>query len=265
MGPEYENLLFQKTGGVADVAFNRPASANAINLEMARDLCDAIRICAEDPGIRAVVLRGEGGFFCAGGDLKAFGAQSPAQLPGYLERVTHFLHRAVATFTHMSSPIIATVHGSAAGAGFSIACACDFLIAEKSAKFTMAYTKAALTPDGSSTYFLPRIVGQRKALELAILNPVLSADEAYALGIVTRVVPDGEAVAAATAIATELAAGPTGAYGGVKRLLLASAHNALDTQMSREAEWLISRSRTKDAREGIAAFIAKRAPKFSGD
>ena len=265
MGPEYENLLFQKTGGVADVAFNRPASANAINLEMARDLCDAIRICAEDPGIRAVVLRGEGGFFCAGGDLKAFGAQSPAQLPGYLERVTHFLHRAVATFTHMSSPIIATVHGSAAGAGFSIACACDFLIAEKSAKFTMAYTKAALTPDGSSTYFLPRIVGQRKALELAILNPVLSADEAYALGIVTRVVPDGEAVAAATAIATDLAAGPTGAYGGVKRLLLASAHNALDTQMSREAEWLISRSRTKDAREGIAAFIAKRAPKFSGD
>jgi len=265
VGPEYENLLFQKTGGVADVAFNRPASANAINLDMARDLCDAIRICAEDPGIRAVVLRGEGSLFCAGGDLKAFGAQLPAQLPGYLERVTHFLHRAVATFTHMSSPIIATVHGSAAGAGFSIACACDFVIAEKSAKFTMAYTKAALTPDGSSTYFLPRIVGQRKALELAILNPVLSADEAYALGIVTRVVPDGEAVAAATAIATELAAGPTGAYGGVKRLLLASAHNALDTQMSREAEWLISRSRTKDAREGIAAFIAKRAPKFSGD
>lgn len=139
------------------------------------------------------------------------------------------------------------------------------MIAEKSAKFTMAYTKAALTPDGSSTYFLPRIVGYRRATELAILNPILSADEAHALGIVTRVVPDGEAVAAATAMATELAAGPTGAYGGVKRLLLASAHNTLETQMSRESEWLSSRSRTKDAREGISAFLAKRTPKFSGD
>ena len=263
--PEYENMLFEKIGGVAGVAFNRPESANAINLDLARDLCDAIRICAEDPGIRAVVLRGEGRFFCAGGDLKDFGAQPPAQLPGYLERVTHFLHRAVATFTHMSSPIIAAVHGSAAGAGFSLACACDFVIAEKSAKFTMAYTKAGLTPDGSSTYFLPRIVGQRKALELAVLNPILSADEAYALGIVTRVVPDGQAAAFATAMATELAAGPTGAYGGVKRLLLASADNPLETQMARETEWLISRSKTKDAHEGIAAFLTKRTPKFSGD
>lgn len=265
MSPEYDNLLFEKIGEVASVSFNRPASANSINLDMARDLCDAIRICAEDPGIRAVVLHGEGRFFCSGGDLKDFAAQPAGQLPGYLERVTHFLHRAVATFTHMSSPIIAAVHGSAAGAGFSIACACDFVIAEKSAKFTMAYTHAALTPDGSSTYFLPRIVGQRKALELAISNPVLNADEACALGIVNRVVPDGEVVAASTAMATELAAGPTGAFGGVKRLLLASAHNSLDTQMSREAEWIISRSRTKDAREGIAAFLAKRAPKFSGD
>lgn len=179
MAPEYKNLLFAKTGFVADVAFNRPASANAINLDLAREFSDAIRTCAEDPAIRAVVLRGEGKLFCAGGDLRDFGARAPAELPGYLERVTHFLHRAVATFAHMSSPIIAAVHGSAAGAGFSIACACDFVVAAESAKFTMAYTRAGLTPDGSATYFLPRIVGQRKALELAISNPILSADEAH--------------------------------------------------------------------------------------
>lgn len=262
---EYSNLLFEKSGNVADVVFNRPNAANAINLDLAREFSDAIRICAEDPAIRAVVLRGAGKLFCAGGDLRDFSTQSPALLPGYLERVTHFLHRAITTFAHMSSPIVAAVHGSAAGAGFSIACACDFVVAAESAKFTMAYTKAALTPDGSATYFLPRIVGYRKALELAISNTVLSADEAQALGIVTRVVPDSDVIAAATAMATELAAGPTGAYGGVKRLLLASSSNSLEAQMAREAEWLSSMAKTKDAREGIAAFLAKRAPKFGGD
>ncbi|HVA81894.1 MAG TPA: enoyl-CoA hydratase-related protein [Candidatus Binataceae bacterium] len=262
---DYQNLLFEKKGNVADVVFNRPHAANTINLDLAREFSDAIRICAEDPTIRAVVLRGEGKLFCAGGDLKDFGTQPSAQLPGYLERVTHFLHRAITTFAHMSSPIVAAVHGSAAGAGFSLVCACDFVIAAKSAKFTMAYTNAALTPDGSSTYFLPRIVGYKRALELSTLNPVLSADEAFALGLVTRVVPDSDVVSAATAMATQLAAGPTGAYGGVKRLLLASANNSLETQMSREAEWLSSMSKTRDAREGIAAFLAKRTPKFSGD
>jgi len=262
---EYQNLLFEIRGNVADVVINRPHAANSINLDLARELSDAIRICSEEPRIRAVVLRGEGKLFCAGGDLKAFGAQPPAQLPGHLERVTHFLHRAITTLAHMSSPIVAAVHGSAAGAGFSLVCACDFVIAAESAKFTMAYTNTALTPDGSSTYFLPRIVGYKKALELSISNPTLSADEAQALGIVTRVVPDGDLVSAATALATELATGPTGAYGGVKRLLLASANNTLEAQMSREAEWLSSMSKTRDAREGIAAFLAKRTPKFSGD
>jgi len=147
-------------------------------------------------------------FFCAGGDLKSFAGKSETDLPRYLEEVTSHLHRAVSMLARTRSPVVAAVHGSAAGAGFSLVCAVDFVIATESAKFTMAYTKAGLTPDGSSTFYLPRIVGPRRAIELAILNPVLTAKEALDLGIVTRMVPDTDLVATATAFAEELATGP---------------------------------------------------------
>ena len=262
---EYETLTFETRNNVAHITFNRPEGANAINLDLARDFSDAIRRCDEDPAVRAVVLSGNGKLFCAGGDLKSFAAQDPSELPTHLREVTHFLHGAIATFAHMSSPVIAAVHGSAAGAGFSLACACDFVFAAESAKFTMAYIKAGLTPDGSASYFLPRIVGYRRALELAIMNPVLTAAQAKELAIVTRVVPDAELLAQVTAFAEELAAGPTLAFGGVKRLLLDSANNKLETQMAHETDWISQMARTKDGREGIAAFVAKRPAKFSGE
>jgi 2-(1,2-epoxy-1,2-dihydrophenyl)acetyl-CoA isomerase len=165
----------------------------------------------------------------------------------------------------MNSPLIAAVQGSAAGAGFSIVCACDFVIAAESARFTMAYTRAGLTPDGSSTYFLPRIVGYAKALDLFVRNGVLSAREAADLGIVTRVVPDADLRTEAEKFAAELADGPTMAFGGVKRLLLDSANNTLDAQMARETEWIVDVCQSRDAREGMAAFLAKRPPKFVGE
>ena len=262
---EYSTLLFEKHNNVAHITFNRPEAANGINLELARDFSDAIRRSEEDPAVRAVLLSGTGKMFCAGGDLKAFAAQPPNDLPAYLREVTRFLHGAIATFAHMSSPVIAAVHGSAAGAGFSLACASDFVFAAESAKLTMAYSRAGLTPDGSSTYFLPRIVGYRRALEMAINNPILSAAQARDLAIVTQVVPDAELLEKARAFAEQLAAGPTLAFGGIKRLLLEAANNQLEIQMARETDWISQMARTRDGREGIAAFVAKRAPKFVGE
>jgi 2-(1,2-epoxy-1,2-dihydrophenyl)acetyl-CoA isomerase len=261
----YQTLNFEVRGHVAHITFNRPDSANSLNLDLARELSDAARRSSESPDVRAVLLSGAGRMFCAGGDLKSFAAESPGELPGYLERVTHFLHKAISTFAHMNSPVVAAVQGSAAGAGFSIVCACDFVLAAESARFTMAYTRAGLTPDGSSTYFLPRIVGYRKALDLFVRNAALSAREAADINIVTRVVPDAELMVEAEKFAAELADGPTMAVGGVKRLLLDSANNTLDAQMARETEWIVDVCQSRDAREGMAAFLAKRPPKFTGE
>jgi 2-(1,2-epoxy-1,2-dihydrophenyl)acetyl-CoA isomerase len=262
---EYANLVFEIRNHVGHITFNRPQAANAIDLGMARDFRDAIRRCEENPGVRALLLSGNGNLFCAGGDLKAFAAQPATELPSYLREVTHFLHSAISTFAHMSSPVISAVHGSAAGAGFSLACASDFVFAAESAKFTLAYSRAGLTPDGSATYFLPRIVGFRRALELAIINPVLTAEEARRLAIVTRVVPDGQLLEEARAFAEQLAAGPTLAFGGVKRLLLDSVANKLETQMAIETDWISQMARTRDGREGIEAFVGKRVAQFKGE
>jgi 2-(1,2-epoxy-1,2-dihydrophenyl)acetyl-CoA isomerase len=261
----YSNLILEVKNAVAHITLNRPNDANGINLELADELDDAARKCDTNPTVRAVLISGAGKFFCAGGDLKTFASKSETDLPRYLEEVASHLHRAVSRLARMRSPVTAAVHGSAAGAGFSLACAVDFVIAAESAKFTMAYTKAGLTPDGSSTFYLPRIVGPRRAIELAILNTVLTTKQALDLGIVTRMVPDAELPARSIEFAEELATGPTQAYRGIKRLLIDSAVAGLEEQMGRETETLCSAAWTKDAREGIAAFVAKRAPKFTGE
>jgi 2-(1,2-epoxy-1,2-dihydrophenyl)acetyl-CoA isomerase len=259
----YETIDLSVREGVAHLTLNRPDAANSITAELARDLMYATLQCDEDPAVRAVVLAGAGRMFCGGGDLKTFGGKG-AELPHYLKEVTTFLHAAVSRLTRMNAPVIAAVHGSAAGAGMSLACAADFVLAAEGAKFTMAYTRAGLTPDGSSTYFLSRIVGLRRALDLALTSRVLSAAEAMQLGIVTRVVPEGRLLDEAGALAAELAAGPTLALGATKRLLHAGWDGTLETQMELETRTIADIARTHDAREGIAAFVAKRPPRFTG-
>jgi 2-(1,2-epoxy-1,2-dihydrophenyl)acetyl-CoA isomerase len=260
----FNTIQFAIRDHVASIVLNRPDAANALNLELAIELRDACRRCAFDPDVRAVVISGAGRMFCAGGDLKSFAAQPEAELPSHLEHVTLHLHQAISHLARMNAPVIAAVHGSAAGAGLSLVCACDFAIATESAKFTMAYTRAGLTPDGSSTYFLPRIVGTRRTLELAITNRVLTAAEAASLGIVTRVVPDASLMEEAGKLAAQLAAGATLAFGGVKRLVADTFNHTLESQMAVETHKIAGIARTHDAREGIAAFLAKRPPKFSG-
>ena len=204
---DYSTLLFDVRNNVAYVTLNRPEAANALNAELAHDLMEVSLRCEEDPSVRAVLINAAGKLFCAGGDLKSFAAQPKEMLPTYFKKVTFSLHKAISRFNRMKAPVVMAIQGAAGGAGMSLACAGDIVIAAESAKFTMAYTRAGLTPDGSSTYFLPRIVGLRRAMDLALTNRVLSAREAHEMGIVTRVVPDAELMATAEGLAQGLRPG----------------------------------------------------------
>jgi 2-(1,2-epoxy-1,2-dihydrophenyl)acetyl-CoA isomerase len=210
-----------------------------------------------------VVLTGAGRMFCAGGDLGAFAGAGDG-VPALLKQITAHLHVAVSRFARMRAPVVAAVNGPAAGAGLSLVCAADLAVASDAAEFTLAYTQVGLAPDGSSTWFLPRLVGTRRALELMLTNRTLSAAEALEMGLVNRVVPAASLLAEAEALAARLASGATEAFGAVKRLLLLSASQSLESQMEWEARAIADTARTRDGAEGIAAFLAKRAPRFEG-
>ncbi|MEW6374800.1 MAG: enoyl-CoA hydratase-related protein, partial [Thermodesulfobacteriota bacterium] len=233
------------------------------NLELSRDLMHAVLHCDEDPLVRAVVITGKGSLFCAGGDLKTFTSQGE-HLPYYIKEVTTYLHAAISRLMRMDPPVIAAVHGFAVGAGMSLALACDIVVAAQSARFNVAYTRVGLTPDGSMSHILPRIVGLRKALELTLTNRMLSAQEALDWGLVNRVVPDTELLVQANAIADQLAAGAPKALGAAKRLLHGGWTETLETQMEHESQTIAGMARTRDTREGITAFLEKRPPKFKG-
>ncbi len=259
----YTTMLFEVKDQIARITLNRPEAANALNLEMSKDLMQASLQCSEDPNIRAVIITGAGRMFSGGGDLKSFAAQGE-HMPAHLKEVTTYLHAAVSRFTRMDAPVIAAVNGTAAGAGLSLVCSCDLVLAAESAKFTVAYTRIGLTPDGSSTYFLPRIVGLKRALELTLTNRLFSAQEAQEWGIVTKVVPDANLQAEADTLAAQLASSATGALGAAKRLLHSGWGETLETQMELETQTIAARAHTADGREGITAFLEKRAAKFTG-
>ncbi|MFC2040863.1 enoyl-CoA hydratase/isomerase family protein [Chloroflexota bacterium] len=260
---QYKTLLFDVRDNVAHITLNRPEAANCLNNEMSVDLMHAAIRCSEAPEIRAVVIAGAGSTFSGGGDLKSFAAQGE-HLPHHLKEVTTYFHAAISRLVRMDAPVVAAVHGSAAGAGMSLACACDIVFAAESARFIVAYNRVGLTPDGSSTYFLPRIVGLKRALELTLTNRVLSAQEALEWGIVTKVVPEVELLAQAYDLAKQLAGGATKAIGASKRLLHNSWTETLETQMERESQAIAGAAHTDDARAGITAFIEKRAAEFKG-
>jgi len=260
---EFKTLLFDVQDNLAHITLNRPDAANSINEEMGKDLMHAALRCDEDPEIRAVLISGAGKIFSGGGDLKAFLAKGK-ELPYHVKEITTYLHAAMSRLTRMDAPTVAAVHGAVAGAGMSIAIACDIVVAAETTRFMVAYTRAGLVPDGSSTYFLPRIIGLKRALELTLTNRMFSAREALQWGLVTHVVPDNELLAQARAIALQLAAGPTRAYGISKRLLHSGWAETLETQMENESQAIANSARTSDAREGITAFLEKRKPKYKG-
>ncbi len=260
----YTTLIFDIKEHVAHITLNRPEALNAINLEWSRDLMHAILQCDEDPAVRSVVISGAGNHFCAGGDLKSFTSQGQ-DLPLHIKEVTTYLHAAISRMTRMDAPVIAAVNGYAVGAGMSLALACDFVLAARSARFSVAYTRVGLTPDGSMSYFLPRTVGLKRALELTLTNRMLTAEEAFELGIVTRVFPAEELLAQANQLASQLASGPSKSFGAAKRLMQTGWNQTLETQMEEESQTIADITRTADTREGIRAFVEKRSPKYKGE
>lgn len=258
---ELKTVLFNVQDGVAHITLNRPEAANTINEEMGKDLMRAVIHCHDDPAVRAVLISGAGALFSGGGDLKAF-ASAGQRLPSLVREVTTYLHAAISRLTRMNAPVVAAIHGAAAGAGLSLAMACDIVIAAETTRFTVAYTQAGLTPDGGLTYFLPRTVGMRRALELTLTNRNFSAKEAAEWGIVTRVAPDKELLPEAMTLASTLAAGPTEAFGVSKRLLYSGWTETLETQMENESQGIAKSAGSEDASEGIRAFLDKRAPRF---
>ncbi|BCI53970.1 enoyl-CoA hydratase [Mycolicibacterium litorale] len=256
---EYHTVTFDQSGPVARIVLNRPDAANGMNDTMTAELADVAARC-DTPATKAVVLTGSGRFFCAGGDLKAF-ATAPSR-GRFIKGVADDLHRAISTFARMDAVLVTAVNGAAAGAGFSLAVAGDLVLAAESASFTMAYTKVGLSPDGSASYHLPRLVGLRRAQELMLTNRTLSAAQALDWGLVTDVVADTELGDRATALAEQLAGGSAPSHGAVKALLLASSKNGLEEQMELEGRTIARRADSADGREGVDAFLAKRRPEF---
>lgn len=260
----YATIEFDVRDGVAHVTLNRPKAGNAMSLELVEELLDACQRCRDEAQIRAVLLSAAGRMFCAGGDLRAF-ASAPEGAAAFIQKLASTLHRSLVILAELEAPVVAAVGGAAAGAGMSLVCQADLVLAAESARFTMAYTAAGLAPDGGSSYFLPRVVGYRRAAELMLTNRSLSASEACEWGLVNRVVPDAALATEADALVRSLAEGPTRAFGSVKRLLRAGATRDLAAQLDLEAEAISLMAGTSDGDEGIRAFLEKRAPRFSGE
>jgi 2-(1,2-epoxy-1,2-dihydrophenyl)acetyl-CoA isomerase len=256
----FETLKFAQSGPVTSIVLDRPDAANGMNDTLTRELAEAAALC-DTEATKVVTITGAGRFFCAGGDLKAMAA---APSPGaYVKGIADDLHRAMATFARMDAVVITAVNGVAAGAGFPLGVSGDLVLAAESASFTMAYTKAGLSPDGSSSYLLPRLVGLRRTQELMITNRVLTAAEALEWGLVTAVVPDGELAAKLDELALRTATGARGSNSAVKKLLLTTYASRFEDQLDYEAKLISECADSADGREGIAAFLGKRRPEFS--
>jgi 2-(1,2-epoxy-1,2-dihydrophenyl)acetyl-CoA isomerase len=275
-----ETILVTRDGAVATITMNRRERFNAMDVDMAQRFRKAGLQCARDDAIRCVVLRGAGGVFSSGADLKYIRERGETEDFGYLhperaaperglgqsfKQILEYLHSTISEIKRAPKPFIAAVDGVAAAGGFGIAMACDLVVASEHATFEWAYHKTGLTGAESSTFFLPRLVGLRKAMELVLLNPRLTAREAKDAGLITAVFPDATFEADVMALAHRLAAGPTRAYGVAKSLLhQAAGVDQLDAHLDRELEHLARIADTPDFAEGLAAFFDKRAAAFTG-
>ncbi|MBD8472356.1 enoyl-CoA hydratase/isomerase family protein [Sphingomonas sp. CFBP 8765] len=256
-------LLFERVGPVAWLTLDRPDAANAIDVLMAKALMETTIECDEDPAIRCVILTGNGRMFCAGGDVAGFAKMGDA-LPAHIKQTTAYLHAAITRLARMDKPLITAVNGPAAGAGIGLAVIGDIVLAAPEAHFTMAYTALGMSPDGGTSWLVPRLVGLRRAQELFFCNTRVLATEAAKMGLVTRVVEGGSLREEATALAEKLVTSATLALGATRRLLFDSLVTPLETHLDAEARSIASQSRRSEGREGIAAFLSKRKPTFQG-
>jgi len=258
-------LLDLDADGVARLRLNRPEAANGMNVELLRALHEALMRCHGEPRVRAVVLSGEGPHFCAGGDVRTFASKGEA-LPDYLREATAWLQIAVSALVQLQPPVIAAVHGFAAGGGgFGLVCAADLVVAAESARFMSGAVRVGMAPDAGSSVTLTQLVGLRKAMEILLTNPTLTAAEALRIGLLTKVVPDDSLHDEALALARTLAAGAPQAIAATKRLLWSGVGTSLQAQLPEEARTVSELSGTADSREGLAAVLERRPPVFHGE
>jgi 2-(1,2-epoxy-1,2-dihydrophenyl)acetyl-CoA isomerase len=261
---EFTRLTVTVADGLAEVRLNRPEAGNTADWATARDLLELSTLLAEDKSVRVVLLGANGRFFTAGGDINMFHGLAGPALPNSLRRMIDEYHLAIERLAALPVPIVAAVRGAAAGGGLGLVCVADIVVAADDALFAFGATGIGLSADGGTSWYLPRIVGMRRAQEMMLLNRRLSALEALDWGLVTRVVPSDELEVQARAIAESLRSGATVAYGEIRRLLRDSMHSTLAEQLSAERDSIVRAAATEDAAEGIAAFTERRRPNFGG-
>lgn len=262
---DYETLHYEKSAGIATITLNRPDVLNAVNEKMGQELQAALREAERDDEVRCLIITGTGRAFCAGEDIQDLrGEYERGENPKLGERLLHKYNPIIRRIRRMQKPIIAAVNGVAAGAGAGIAYSCDVRIASESAKFLQAFIRVGLVPDSGTSFFLPRLVGFSKALELSLMGNELSSRDAERYGIVYRVVSDEELLTSAREIAVKLAQGPTKSIGLTKRALNKSISADLETVLEYESYLQEIAGATADHTEAVRAFFEKRKPAFKG-
>ena len=261
---KYKTIIFEIKDSIAFIKLNRPNHYNSLNELMARELLEIAYECDTNKSVRCAILTGSGDkVFCSGGDLKSFHEQG-TNISRHLKEVTHLLHGAITRFSRMNAPLIVSVNGVAAGAGLSFVGFADLAFCSEKANFVSAYSKAGLTPDGSSSYFLPRIIGSRRYLELVMTNKVLSAQEAFEWGLINSIFEHNFLHKKSLEIALTLSEGPTLAFGRTKELVHKTYDSSLEGQMELETIMISKSSETLDGKEGIKSFVNKEKPNFLG-
>lgn len=261
----FETVIYQLSDDVATIQMNRPEALNALSLQLSKDLAAAIERAIADKA-RAVVLTGSGRAFCSGGDLREMQkiGQAEGRIEAFLDEPLKALHDVIRLIRETPIPFVAAVNGVCAGAGTNFALACDLVIAAEEATFNEAFVRIGLSPDCGGTFFLPRAIGEKLAVEMLMTGESVSVERAAQFGMINRVVPAENLMTDALVLAGKLAKAPTGAIGRIKRMINASYSNTLSQQLDLEAECQIESGRSDDFKEGVAAFFEKRPPNFTG-
>jgi 2-(1,2-epoxy-1,2-dihydrophenyl)acetyl-CoA isomerase len=262
---DYNNISFELRSGVAIVTLNRPDSLNSFTGEMHAEMRDAMQRIAIDKSIRCVLLTGAGRGFCAGQDLNDRAVAPGGEMPDLGESIEKNYNPLIRAITTLEKPVVCAVNGIAAGAGANIALACDIVLAGRSAGFIQGFSRIGLVPDSGGSWTLPRLVGRARAMGLALLSSKVPAEQAEQWGMIWQVVDDEKLMDEAMAIASHLATQPTCGLGLTKRAINAAGGNSLETQLEQERELQSIAGRSADYREGVAAFLEKRLPKFTGE
>lgn len=265
-----ETVRLEISGGIATITINRPDSLNAINDDVVTALIDITGALREAKDVRCVVLTGAGDHFMAGGDVKRFKqkfdeVESDDEARAWFNSILGRIHFVVDNMYNLPMPVICAVKGAVAGAGFSLMLGCDLVIAQEGGVFTLAYCHLGTSPDGGSTWHLPRTLGMKRAMEIALLGDRFGPEKALEWGLINRVVAEADFEAEVAKLAGRLASGPTYAYARTKKLLLQSSDNDMDTQLGLETESFVSCAMSKDFRKGVSAFVDKQKPDFTGE